>query len=107
MEYWSSTRCKEKRQENTDAKSATSMARSTGSFKSLSAVSIYRHTSGSRGVMVNTLHSPYNDPGSIPGSRGAVGIWVYYTCGSATSFTRDVKQGCRMCTHAFKFMHGR
>lgn len=61
--------------------------------------------SGSRGVMVNTLDSPCNDPGSIPGSGGATGIWVYYSCGSATSFARDVKQGCRQCTHAFKIMH--
>ena len=28
--------------------------------------------------MVNTLDSPYNDPGLIPGSGGAVGIWMYY-----------------------------
>ena len=61
----------------------------------------------SHGVMVSTLDSPHNDPGSIPGSGGAVGIWVYYLSGSATSSARDVKQGCRLCTHAFKIMHGR
>merc|ERR1711954_361554 len=36
-----------------------------------------------------------------------MGIWVYYAYGSATSSARDAKQGCRLCTHAFKFMHGR
>ena len=63
--------------------------------------------SESHGVVVSTVDSPHNDPGSIPGSGGAVGIWVYYPCGSATSSARDVKQGCRLCTHAFKIMHGR
>ena len=63
--------------------------------------------SGSGGVMVSTLDSPCNDPGSIPGPGGAAWIWVYYPCGSATSSARDVKQGCRLCTHAFKIMHGR
>ena len=66
-----------------------------------------RNSSGSRGVMVNTRDSPCNDPGSIPGPGGAAWIWVYYPCGSATSSARDVKQGCRLCTHAFKIMHGR
>ena len=41
---------------------------------------------GSRGVVVSYGDSPYNDPGSIPGSGGAVGIWVCYPCGSAASF---------------------
>ena len=57
--------------------------------------------------MVSTLDSPCNDPGSIPGPGGAAWIWVYYPCGSATSSARDVKQGCRLCAHAFKIMHGR
>ena len=57
--------------------------------------------SGSHGVTVSTLDSPYNDPGSIPGLGGAVGIRVYYPCGSTTSSARDVKQGCRLCTHAY------
>ena len=30
-----------------------------------------------------------------------------YPCGSATSSARDVKQGCRLCTHAFQIMHRR
>ena len=42
--------------------------------------------SESHGVVVSTGDSPYNDPGSIPGSGGAVGIWVCYPCGSAASF---------------------
>ena len=63
--------------------------------------------SESHGVMVSTQDSPHNDPGSIPSLGGAVGIWVYYPCGSATSSARDVKQGCRLCTHAFKIMHRR
>ena len=56
--------------------------------------------------MVNTLDSPYNDPGLIPVSGGAVGMDVL-PCGSTTSSTRNVKQGCRLCTHVFKIMHGR
>ena len=63
--------------------------------------------SGSRSLTVSPLGSPCNDPGSIPGPGGAAWIWVYYPCGSATSSARDVKQGCRLCTHAFKIMHGR
>ena len=43
----------------------------------------------------------------FPARACAVWIWVYYSCGSATSSARDVKQGCRLCTHAFKIMHGR
>ena len=65
------------------------------------------YISGSGGAMVNTWDSPCNDPGSIPGPGGAAWIWVYYPCGSATSSAWDVKQGCRLCTHAFKIMHGR
>ena len=56
--------------------------------------------------MVNTLDSPYNDPGLIPVSGGAVGMDVL-PCGSTTSSARNVKQGCRLCTHVFKIMHGR
>ena len=62
--------------------------------------------SGSRGVMVSTGDSPYNDPGSIPGSGGAVGIWVCYPCGSAASFGWDVKPRSGLRAHAFKFMRG-
>ena len=53
------------------------------------------------------LDSPCNDPGSISGLGGAVGIWVYCACGSTTSSARDIKQGCRLFTDAFKIMHGR
>ena len=52
----------------------------------------------SRGVVVSTGDSPYNDPGSIPGSRGAVGIWVYYPCGIAASFRWDVKPKSSLCS---------
>ena len=62
--------------------------------------------SESHGVMVSTLDSPHNDPGSIPGSGGAVGIWVYYPCGSATSFGWDVKPRSGLRAHAFKNMRG-
>ena len=61
---------------------------------------------GSRGVMVNTLDSFCNDSGSIPSSGSAKRIWLYHPCSSAMSSARDVKQGCRLCTHAFKIMHG-
>ena len=62
--------------------------------------------SGSRGVVVSIGDSPYNDPGSIPGSGGAVGIWVCYPCGSATSFGWDVKPRSGLRAHAFKNMRG-
>ena len=52
--------------------------------------------------MVNTLDSQCN----WPGFDSRPWIWVNYPCGSATSFARVVKQGCRLCTHAFKIMHG-
>ena len=45
--------------------------------------------SGSSGVMVNTLGSSCNDPGSIPGPGGAAWIWVYYRCGFATPSARE------------------
>ena len=60
----------------------------------------------SHGVVVSTGDSPYNDPGSIPGSGGAVGIWVCYPCGSATSFGWDVKPRSGLRAHAFKIMRG-
>ena len=62
--------------------------------------------SESHGVVVSTVDSPHNDPGSIPGSGGAVGIWVYYPCGSATSFGWDVKPRSGLRAHAFKNMRG-
>ena len=62
--------------------------------------------SESHGVMVSTLDSPHNDPGSIPGSGGAMGIWVYYPCGSAASFGWDVKPRSGLRAHAFKNMRG-
>ena len=56
--------------------------------------------------MVSTVDSPHNDSGSIPGSGGAVGIWVYYPCGSAASFGWDVKPRSGLRAHAFKIMRG-
>ena len=60
----------------------------------------------SHGVVVSTVDSSHNDPGSIPGSGGAVGIWMYYSCGSAASFRWDVKPRSGLRAHAFKIMRG-
>lgn len=68
-------------------------------------VSVYI-LSKSRGIMDKTLDSPCNDPCSNSGFGGAAGIWVYCPCGSAMSSTRDVKQGCRLCSHKLKIMYG-
>ena len=57
-----------------------------------------KRDSGSRVVMVSTLDSPCNDPGSIPGPGGAAWIWVYYPCGSAASFGWDVKPRSSLCS---------
>ena len=56
------------------------------------------------GPMVKWL-APCNEPGSVPGLWDTAGIWVHYLCGSATSAARNIKQGYRLCTHAFDIIY--
>ena len=66
---------------------------------------ISRSHTGEIAQWLERLPAMQKVPGLNPSC--AAWIWVYYSCGSAKSSARDVEQGCRLCMHACKSMHGR